>query len=241
VTSATIEQARRFNPRVIDTDWLVLRDLRAAIATHAPRIARKGTTALDFGCGSKPYEAIFTAAGVRYLGADFDGGGDLSVDAAGRLQAQDQSVDLVLSFQVLEHVRDLHTYFSEARRVLRQDGSLLLSTHGTWLFHPHPEDHRRWTRQGLCAEIAGHDFEVVDCVPVVGPLAWTTVIRLTCACYALRRIPLVGPAVSHLLALVMNIRAWIEDMITPVWVKNDNACVYLVLARPAQPAAGVLP
>ena len=48
------EQARRLNPRVIDTDWLVLRDLRAAIATHAPRIARKGTTALDFGCGSKP-------------------------------------------------------------------------------------------------------------------------------------------------------------------------------------------
>jgi len=28
-------------------------------------------------------------------------------------------------------------------------------------------------------------------------------------------------------------RAWIEDMITPHWVKNDNACVYLVLARPA--------
>ena len=50
-----------------------------------------------------------------------------------KVGAKDQSADLALSFQVLEHVRDLQTYFSEARRVLRQDGSLLLSTHGTWL------------------------------------------------------------------------------------------------------------
>ena len=232
MTAATAEQVRRLSPRVIDTDWLVLRDLRAAITALASRVARKGTTALDFGCGSKPYEAIFTAAGVRYVGADFDDGGDLTIDAAGQLHAQDQSADLVLSFQVLEHVRDLHTYFLEARRVLREDGLLLLSTHGTWLFHPHPEDHRRWTRQGLCAEIAGYDFEVLDCVPVVGPLAWTTIVRLTCACYALRLIPVVGSALGHLLALVMNTRAWLEDMITPHWVKNDNACVYLVLARP---------
>ena len=98
------EQVRRFNPRVIDTDWLVLRDLRTAIAALAARVARKGATALDFGCGSRPYEAMFTAAGVRYLGADFDGRGDLAVDGTGHLQAQSQSADLVLSFQVLEHV-----------------------------------------------------------------------------------------------------------------------------------------
>ena len=98
--------------------------------------------------------------------------------------------------------------------------------------HAYPEDHRRWTRQGLCAEITDHGFEVIDCVPVVGPLAWTTIVRLTCACYALRRIPLVGSTMGRLLALVMNARAWIEDIITPDWVKNDNACVYLVLARP---------
>jgi len=226
------EQVRRLNPRLIDSDWLVLRDLQAAIKALASRIARKGLTALDFGCGSKPYEAIFTAAGVRYLGADFDGRGELAIDSDGHLQSEDQSADIVLSFQVLEHVRDLRTYFAEARRVLRPEGSLLLSTHGTWLFHPHPEDHRRWTRQGLCAEIVSHGFDVVDCIPVVGPLAWTTIVRLTCACYALRRIPFVGLKMSQLLALVMNARAWIEDIITPDWVKNDNACVYLVLARP---------
>jgi SAM-dependent methyltransferase len=199
----------------------------------ASRITRRGMTAIDFGCGSKPYEAIFTTAGVRYVGADFDGSGDLTIDSTGHLQSPDQSADIVVSFQVLEHVRDLRTYFLEARRVLRPGGSLLLSTHGTWLFHPHPEDHRRWTRQGLCAEIANHGFDVIECVPVVGPLAWTTMVRLTCACYALRKIPFVGCKIGQMLALVMNARAWLEDIITPDWVKNDNACVYLVLAQPA--------
>jgi SAM-dependent methyltransferase len=187
---------------------------------------------LDFGCGSRPYQSIFTSAGVRYLGADFDRHGDILISQKGHLNLPDASVDLVLSFQVLEHVRDLGTYFSEAKRVLRPDGWLMLSTHGTWFYHPHPEDHRRWTRPGLIGEMSHHGFDVVECVPIVGPLAWTTIIRLTCACYALRKIPFVGSAAAGLLAIAMNLRAWFEDAITPEWVKRDNACVYLTLARP---------
>jgi SAM-dependent methyltransferase len=230
---AAVNQRRRLNPGMIETDWLVLRDLRTAILSLMPRIANTGTIALDYGCGSKPYETMFTSMGVRYVGADFDGHGDLTIAPSGHLQAQDKSSDLVLSFQVLEHVRDLNTYFAEAKRVLRPDGWLMLSTHGTWFYHPHPEDHRRWTRQGLISEVTDHGFHVVECIPVVGPIAWTTIIRLTCACHVLRKIPLVGSAIGGLLAIVMNLRAMIEEAITPRWVKDDNACVYLILARPA--------
>ena len=60
----------------------------------------------------------------------------------------------VLSAQVLEHVADLDAYCAEIRRLLREDGTLLLSTHGNWLYHPHPEDHRRWTRTGLALDLA---------------------------------------------------------------------------------------
>jgi hypothetical protein len=35
----------------------------------------------------------------------------------------------------------------------------------------------------------------------------------------------------------MNLRARIEEAITPAWVTKDNACVYLVMARPAAKAA----
>jgi SAM-dependent methyltransferase len=226
------EQVRRRNPRLTDTDWLLLRDLRAAITSLLGKVARKGAVALDFGCGSKPYEEMFTTAGMHYLAADFGGKAEVDIDGTGRLQVADRSSDVVLSFQVLEHVRDLGLYLSEAKRVLRGGGLLMLSTHGTWLYHPHPEDHRRWTREGLISELSSHGFEVVECIPVVGPLATTTILRLTGASFALRRLPIIGPALAGLLALVMNMRALAEEAITPDSIKRDNACVYLVLAVP---------
>lgn len=230
----SFEQRRRARPRLWDTDWLVLRGMYAAIDLLAGRIAAPGKTALDFGCGAKPYAPLFTDREVTYIGADLGGAADITIRADGTLDAADGSADLVVSFQVLEHVRDLDTYFGEARRVLRDDGLMLLSTHGTWLYHPHPEDHRRWTREGLIGDLTAGGFEVMECIPVVGPLGWTTMVRLTCAAVALRRLPIAGPALAGALAVVMNLKAAVEDQITPAWVTKDNACVYVTLSRRAR-------
>jgi SAM-dependent methyltransferase len=229
--AASGEQRRRSHPRIWDTDWLVLRGMHRVIDRLAASIARPGLEAIDFGCGDKPYERLFTLHGVTYRGADLGGAAELSIGADGRLSAADGSADLVLSFQVLEHVRELDTYLAEARRVLRDDGLLLLSTHGTWLYHPHPEDHRRWTREGLVNDIAVRGFEVISCEPVVGPLAWTTMVRLTCFAYPLRGVPVIGKPLAAFIAVAMNAKAWLEDKVTPGWVTKDNACVYVTLSR----------
>jgi SAM-dependent methyltransferase len=228
---ATFERQRRLQPRLWDTDWLVLRGMRTAIGGLADRIASQGKVALDFGCGAKPYEQVFTDRGIVYVGADLGPEHEVQIRPDGTLSTADHSADLLVSFQVLEHVHDIDTYLREARRVLRHDGLMLLSTHGTWLYHPHPQDHRRWTREGLVAELAQRGFEVAECVPVVGPLAWTTIIRLTCIAVALRRVPLVGNGLAAVIALIMNLKAYGEDRITPAWVTRDNACVYVTLSR----------
>ena len=64
-----------------------------------------------------------------------------------------------------------------------------------------------------------------------GPLAWTTLVRLICGYELCVRIPLVGRALAYMLALVMNARGCIEDLMTPEWVRRDNACVYVTLSR----------
>ncbi|MCJ2053174.1 class I SAM-dependent methyltransferase [Methylobacterium sp. J-070] len=204
----------------------------AHIAGLVGRLDRRGATALDFGCASRPYEPLFRRAGITYRGADFGTAAEIAIGGDGRLPVADASVDLVLSFQVLEHVRDLDTYLGEARRVLRRDGLMVLSTHGTWLYHPHPEDHRRWTREGLTHDLAIRGFDVVECVPIVGPLAWTTILRSTGASYVLRRVPILGPILAGGLAVAMNLRAWLEDAVTPEGIRRDNACVYLTVSRP---------
>ena len=223
---------RRRKPGLADTDWLILKRMETAIRDMAEKWIAPGDAVLDLGCGSQPYRPLFESRQARYLGADFGETADVKIESSGRVNAQDDCADCVVSFQVLEHVRDLDMYLSEAHRLVRSDGRVLLSTHGTWLYHPHPEDHRRWTREGLHTDLEMRGFEVEECIGLVGPLAWTTMIRLTSYAFVLRKIPFFGRPLSGVLASIMNSRAWFEDRLTPGWVRENNACVYLTRLKP---------
>jgi SAM-dependent methyltransferase len=129
-----------------------------------------GEKLLDFGCGNKPYESLFRKKFANYVGADIAGSDDAEVviGSDGRVDAPDDSFDCVLSTQVLEHVVNPQLYLSEARRVLKPGGSLILSTHGIWPYHPDPTDFWRWTVEGLQAEIRRAGFDVLSVEGVMG-------------------------------------------------------------------------
>lgn len=226
----TRERAR---PSLWHTDWLVLRGISRVLGQQFGQHLAKGACVVDLGCGDMPYRATIQAAGMDYKGADIDDGADYRIDAQGRVDLPDGSADAVLSVQVLEHVRDLDAYCAEIRRLLRKDGTLFLSTHGSWLYHPHPEDHRRWTRTGLVLDLAERGLDVAEIHAVVGPLATTTMIRLAGFASVLRRLPLLGRPLAAILSCLMNLRAALEDAITPAAMRMDNACVYWVRATAA--------
>jgi SAM-dependent methyltransferase len=231
-SGASENAQRRKSPRIYDTDWMVLRQMRRDIASALATVTSKTPQSLiDLGCGSQPYRDLIEAQGLSYRGADLGTSADIEIAPSGHVSAPDASADIISSFQVLEHVRDLDLYLAEAHRMLRTGGSLLLSTHGNWLYHPHPEDHRRWTRTGLILDIETRGFAVQSCVPIVGPLAWTGLMRLTSYAFVLRKIPLIGRGLAGIFATLMNIRAMMEDAITPPAIRADNACVYLVMAH----------
>lgn len=223
----------RAAPRFWQPDWLVLREmaraLRALIAD--PALGLRGARVLDFGCGTRPYEAWFAAAGAQYRGADIDAAHEVRITEEGRLQCADAEYDMVASFQVLEHVWDIGTYLGEARRALRPQGWLLLSTHGSWLYHPHPRDYRRWTAEGLQAEVESRGFRLQRMEPVVGPLALTTIFRSLGLAHALKPLPFVGPAMAGFASALLNVEAWVEDRITPRAITAVNACTYIALFR----------
>jgi SAM-dependent methyltransferase len=127
-----------------------------------------GARVLDFGCGDQPYRAIF-GTDVDYIAADLPGNpdADIVIDG-GRVGLPDESVDLVFSSQVLEHVADPGAYLAECRRVLRPGGTLLLSTHGVMFHHPHPTDFWRWTTEGLASVVDDSGLRLNSLTPLMG-------------------------------------------------------------------------
>jgi SAM-dependent methyltransferase len=223
----------RATPRFWQPDWLVLREMARVLRTMLadPALRLKDARVLDFGCGARPYERWFAGVGAQYRGADIDGAHEVAIKPDGILACADGEYDLVASFQVLEHVWDIGTYLGEARRALRQGGWLLLSTHGSWLYHPHPHDYRRWTAEGLQREVESRGFRMLRMEPVVGPLALTTVFRSLGLAHFLKRFPLLGPPLAGLVSMALNAWAWLEDRITPRAITAVNACTYIALFR----------
>jgi ubiquinone/menaquinone biosynthesis C-methylase UbiE len=132
---------------------------------------QKGGTVLDYGCGNMPYRTLFEAKFGTYVGCDVPGNdkADSVLGPHGEIPTDSESVDCVLSTQVLEHVDDPQRYLKEAYRVLNRAGTLILSTHGIWPYHPHPTDYWRWTRTGLSRELEKAGFDVVTLHSVLGP------------------------------------------------------------------------
>jgi SAM-dependent methyltransferase len=224
---------RRLKPRPWQHDWLTLSGLRRAIdqMLASEKLLADRPTVADFGCGDRPYESLFTQAGCRYIACDLEGPVDVQIIPGQPLPLDDASVDAVVSFQVLEHVWDIDWYLRESLRILKPGGWLLLSTHGTWLYHPHPTDFRRWTRPGLEDEIQARGFLRQKTLFDVGPLAWTLMIRLIAYREALSKIPILGPILFLPLALLINLRAKLEDALTPEAIRSTNASVYVTLSR----------
>jgi SAM-dependent methyltransferase len=179
---------------------------------------------LDVGCGTMPYRSMFVARGARYVGADIDGAPDILIDAQGALPLADESVDFVVSFQVLEHVRNVPAYLSMARRVLRKDGRMFLSTHGVWPYHPHPTDYWRWTQDGLRVTLEDAGFRVHKMTALCGPAAWIPMFPLL-ACKKI-----LGPmwVVLAPVNLCVNLLAWVADRLTPAGLRDTNAAIFAV-------------
>jgi methionine biosynthesis protein MetW len=119
------EQERRYEPEP---------KLSSLIFEHV----QPATHCLDVGCGSgNSYAPEVNRRAASYVGVDVSGDAVAAARAAGldarvisdaaELPLEDESFDLVLGVEVLEHLFSPHRAAAEIRRVLRLGGSLVAS------------------------------------------------------------------------------------------------------------------
>ena len=204
-----------------------VRTLPRAIAQLAPELRAGGDSRiLDFGCGVVAYRHLFPAE-ADYAAADLPGNplASLHLNEDGTVPAADGSFDAVLSTQVLEHVTDPALYLSECSRLLRPGGRLLLSTHGTFVYHPDPDDYWRWTCAGLQKAVRDAGLDVVLFRGVIGLLPTGLQLAQDAIYWQLPRL-LRAP-----FALVMQAVIALSDRLHSQASRNYNAQVFALIAE----------
>jgi len=149
---------------VINPFYIIRKGLHESIKKIAPTITG---SVLDFGCGSKPYESLFTNS-QSYIGVDIEASGHNHTNSkvdffynGKKLPFEDGEFDAVISFEVFEHVFNLEEVLLEINRVLKPDGQLLLSIPFAWDEHEIPFDFARYTSFGICHILNKNGFQVV--------------------------------------------------------------------------------
>ncbi len=114
-----------------------------AVAADTVRLVQRHTdlrnrSVVDVGAGRLEYALAFRQAGARYVGVDVDAHSVSDERARGvmasghTLPFADASVDVAISSNVLEHVRDPFAVADETARIVRP-GGLLVVSYTNWL------------------------------------------------------------------------------------------------------------
>jgi SAM-dependent methyltransferase len=167
MSSPGLKQAVRKTTDWIDLQWSFIIDLLRVVAPQA-----KGRL-LDVGCGDKPYLHLFAPYVTEYVGIEHEAtfsktsasknerGPDLVYDGK-RLPFEDGSFDTVLNVQVLEHTPHPGALLLEMARVLKADGTLILSAPFQFRLHEEPHDYFRYSPHGLKTLCAAAGLEILE-------------------------------------------------------------------------------
>ena len=132
--------------RIWGENWCVGRFLLPELA----RLGREpGEIVLDLACGESPFRIFFPGA-ARYLRADrFHHDRDVAIADMAAIPYRRDSVDVILLCQAISDSPEPLAVLSEARRVLKPGGRLILFESMDYPEHDLPHDYYRLLPAGL--------------------------------------------------------------------------------------------
>lgn len=142
--------------------YFIRRDLYRNILREAPTLSGN---LLDFGCGRKPYENLFSVQ--SYTGVDLEHTGhnhqlskvDVFYDGK-TLPFPDGHFDSLFCSEVLEHVFNPDEIIPEMARVLKTGAPALITTPFCWNEHEVPFDYARYSSFGMKHLLEKNGFRV---------------------------------------------------------------------------------
>lgn len=130
----------------VDFNWLILKinNKMAQILCNSFIVG----TVYDLGCGERPYEEDILKVADKYIGVDWGETfhilkADIVSDLNNPLPIDSEVGDTVTSFQVIEHLCEPQIMLNEAYRILKKNGTIVLTVPFQWWVHEVPYDYFR--------------------------------------------------------------------------------------------------
>jgi SAM-dependent methyltransferase len=222
-----------FNPFYFIRD-LLYRSIRA----HANQLTGH---LLDFGCGSKPYQHLFTHT-KTYTGVDFEGGGnpyektrvDVYYDGK-HLPFETNHFDSVLATEVFEHLFNLDEILQELKRVLKPGGKMLITCPFLWPEHEQPWDFARYSSFGIKALLERHGFQVVVQEKTGNYLLCVHQLIVLYIYYLIPKIPVLYHLLYLVITLFFTLLTLLLQLVLPKKLKRNDLYLnnVLVVQKPA--------
>jgi SAM-dependent methyltransferase len=218
----------RLYPSIFHPRYIVLSRLRDMTVKNIKELtsSKKELLLADFGCGDMPYREVIEPMVGKYLGIDLEMNpkAEHHIGFDSKTTLPDNYADIVLSNQVLEHVDTPEGYLQEALRILKPGGSIILTTHGYWFYHPTPNDYWRWTSAGLRKVVETEGFEVKS---------FTGILGLTASGMQLFQDGILFKLPNFLKpfwAVIMQFKIWLFDKLHNQPQRDRDAALYVVIA-----------
>lgn len=122
---------------------------------------------LDLGVGTAPYKKLIKCR--EYIGIDIEDRrgveGVILADINNGIPQPNNYFDLVVMFEVLEHIRRPQFVLNEITRILRKNGELVMTVPFVWSLHEVPNDYYRYTYYGLEYMLKQAGFSDIEILP----------------------------------------------------------------------------
>ncbi len=169
----------------------------------------------DLGCGTKPYYDFIAPCAAQYIGVDWGNTlhtqtMDVVADLNKPLPIPSEDADSIVCFQTLEHLCEPQQLLNEAYRILKPNGSILLTVPFFWSLHEEPYDYFRYTKYGLQYMFEKAGFKDISITPDTG--FWVThALRFNYQSYR----------------YTTKLGNWLRLFLTPIWFVNQLVAPFL--------------
>ena len=190
----------------------------------------------DLGCGEMPFKEWLLNYADTYTGVDWgsslhDLKADILADLNDPLPIENEVADTVISLSVMEHLREPQVFLSEAHRILKPGGAMILQVPFMWWVHEAPYDYYRYTRFGLQYQFEKAGFVDVQVYPTTGFwVMWTLKFnyqstRLIRGPWPIRKA--IGLLLRGVWAIDQRIAPWLDKH----WKGEAETAGYFVVAK----------